>query len=208
MKKTPILENRQTHPNFHRVKAKDILNVLYHPPTAAEVCFKELRWGAGYGGVAERRIDLFIVKTGPATTHRATAYEIKISRKDFWKDVKDHNKQRGARLFADRFYYATPPGLVKPEEVPVWAGLMEVNPVPADGRWAGVRIVVPAPVLDKERPSWGLVVAVARNVANWGKEMTAQAKVHDLTREIWALKSKIERLELERNDGFDPLGKG
>ncbi len=70
-------------------------------------------------------------------------------------------KQRGARLFSDRFFYATPPGLIKPEEIPDWAGLAECdnsNP----NWWSRYKIIVPAPKLDKPHPSWGLVVSLLR----------------------------------------------
>jgi len=53
---------------------------------------------------------------------------VKISRGDFLRDVKDPAKHSHARLFSDLFYYAAPRGLLKIEEIPDWAGLIEVGP--------------------------------------------------------------------------------
>ena len=72
-------------------------------------------------------------------------YEIKISRSDFradaakelrrynWAtgthDVKHkHTKLADGTCFPNRFYYAVPEGLIKLEEVPAWAGLIEFRP--------------------------------------------------------------------------------
>lgn len=73
---------------------------------------------------------------------------------DFRRDT--HEKQREARLFSDRFYYVTPAGLLRTEEIPDWAGLIEI----IDGR---KRITVPAPMRDKDAPSWELIVSLLRN---------------------------------------------
>ena len=124
--------------------------------------FEELRLGAGYGGISERRIDLLRIETAPGKGHRTTVYEVKVSRSDLLKELKDPKKQRGARLFADYFWYATPPGLTRVEEIPLWAGLLEIHPE-EEGWWKRAKMIVPAPRLDKQPPTWGLTIAMARN---------------------------------------------
>lgn len=122
----------------------------------------ELRLSSGFAN--ESRIDLWSIDPSPATGNVATAYEIKISRDDWKRD--NAIKQRGARLFADRFYYVTPPGLLKPEEIPDWAGLIEVDPDEKDA-WDNLvrcKTIVTAPKLDKAHPTWGLVVSMLRRV--------------------------------------------
>lgn len=72
-------------------------------------------------------------------------YEVKISRADFKADAKKEAKkwhciagqwtsagrvkhqQIGQPVGPTRFWYVTPAGLVKPEEVPSWAGLIEMR---------------------------------------------------------------------------------
>lgn len=142
-----------------------------------DIFFPELRCGTGYTGISERRIDAFTISSSAGNL--TTAYEIKVSRGDFLKDLKDEIKQRGARIYADRFYYATPFGLLKIEEIPVWAGLIEFDllkpTVERDLRYGRLiteiphsRIVIDAPVLNKENPSWGLIAAMVRNINKRG----------------------------------------
>jgi hypothetical protein len=79
---------------------------------------------------------------------------MKLTRSDFLKDVKQPLKQRGARLFSDQFFFVTPPGLLKPEEIPDWAGLLEPYADSFFSNWATWSVVVPAPIRSKDAPSW------------------------------------------------------
>jgi hypothetical protein len=103
-----------------------------------------------------RRTKVRLLDLAPSQSkgYLATAYEIKVSRADYRRDTYD--KQREARLFSDRFYYATTPGLLRSEEVPDWAGLVEIR----DGK---KHVVVPAPLRDRDAPSWELIVSLLRN---------------------------------------------
>ncbi len=145
--------------------ADEILDVLQGQQTQECLFFRELRLGTGYGGISERRIDLMEIETAPSKGYKATVYEVKVSRSDFQREMKAPKKQRAARLFCDFFYYATPPGLLKIEEIPDWAGLIEVTPM-VDGQRSHRDILVLAPRLDKERPTWGLLISAARNAAS------------------------------------------
>jgi hypothetical protein len=74
-------------------------------------------------------------------------------------------KQRGARLFSDQFFFVTPPGLLKPEEIPDWAGLLEPYADSFFSHWATWNVVVPTPIRSKDAPSWPLVVSMLRREA-------------------------------------------
>lgn len=102
-----------------------------------------------------RRCDFWTLHPHASKGYRATAYEVKVSRADFKRET--YKKQREARLFSDEFYYVTPPGLLSPDEIPDWAGLMEYN-IEA-GTW---RTPSSAPRRDKDAPSWELVVSIMR----------------------------------------------
>ena len=108
-----------------------------------------------------RRCDLWTVSANSSAGFKARAYEIKISRADFRRD--NAVKQREARLFSDQFFYVTPAGLIKPEEVPDWAGLIEY----ADDAF---KTVVTAPYRDKDAPTWELVVSLIRNSGNVNRD--------------------------------------
>jgi len=68
------------------------------------------------------RVDLFTIKA--SWKPMPTIYEIKTSRADFFRDAKWTHYLP----YCQRFYFATPPGLVRKEEVPdPRAGLVEVD---------------------------------------------------------------------------------
>ncbi|WP_347091685.1 hypothetical protein [Sphingomonas parapaucimobilis] len=108
-----------------------------------------------------RRCDLWTISANSSAGFKARAYEVKISRADFRRD--NAVKQREARLFSDQFYYVTPAGLLRKDEVPDWAGLIE---------WDGERFVtvIQAPYRDKDGPTWELVVSLIRNSGNVNRD--------------------------------------
>ena len=108
-----------------------------------------------------RRCDLWTISANSSAGFKARAYEIKISRADFRRDTAV--KQREARLFSDQFYYVTPVGLIRPDDVPDWAGLIEYT----DGVF---KTIVPAPYRDKDAPTWELVVSLIRNSGNVNRD--------------------------------------
>ena len=57
----------------------------------------------------------------------STLIECKTSRSDFFNDSKKDARRLGLNMGA-ACYYLTPPGLVKPEEVPSYWGLLEAGP--------------------------------------------------------------------------------
>lgn len=154
------------------------------------ICFPELRLGSGYCGVAQRRIDFFVISSNAG--NETTAFEIKVSRGDFKHDVNDDMKQRGARLYANNFYYVTPKGLVKPEEVPLWAGLMELDiNSESDIEGAYFKEIVPAPLFPKAVPSWGLICSMIRHInKETGSDYVEMCNLKD---KIYKQKQKIEK---------------
>ena len=108
-----------------------------------------------------RRCDLWTISANSSAGFKARAYEVKISRADFRRDTAI--KQREARLFSDQFFYVTPAGLIKPEEVPDWAGLIEY----LDGTF---KTIIHAPYRDKDAPTWELVVSLIRNSGNVNRD--------------------------------------
>lgn len=161
------------------MKAAEVLAALkagVAGPRSSKIAVEELRMGSGFGAAQMRRIDLWVIDPGPATGCRTASYEVKVSRSDFLGELKQPNKQRSARLFSDEFWYVAPEGLIKPEEVPDWAGLIEVREL-GEGERGGwwvrtgdgrrrfrLSYTVPAPVLSKAAPSWPLVVSLLRRV--------------------------------------------
>ena len=174
------------------------------------IVFPELRLGSGYCGVAQRRIDLFVISSNAGNP--TTAYEIKVSRSDFKHDINDDLKQRGARLYANEFYYVAPRNMLKPEEIPLWAGLLEFDFDQLGNMKDRERELyllfsnpVPAPLHPKASPSWGLICSMIRHVnKDIGKVTIAEQK-----EEIRKLKQKIESqtdllTRIARNESYSP----
>ena len=131
------------------MRAEEILEALRNRGAQDHIQVEEFAFTGG-----KRRVDFWDIHVHPSKGHEATAYVIKVSRADFKRDTRV--KQRVARLWSDRFYYVAPKGMLNPEEIPDWAGLMEF-----DGE--RLRIKVPAPKRDKDAPSWDVFVSLIRN---------------------------------------------
>jgi hypothetical protein len=165
------------------------LHAYYDRPNV--VSFAELRVGTGYGKDAEQRIDFWVMDLMPSQSCRRIAIEIKVSRSDFLNEIKHPTKRRRALLLSNEFYFATPPGLVKIEELPPECGLVEVHPDHgaasdalfgdiAHSRSEGARtwmlkhsqkrlhFKVAAPWRDSNPPSWRFVAALLRRAAKDG----------------------------------------
>ncbi len=152
------------------MKSADIIKRLFERYSTEKFqCFSELRLGSGYG-FHERRIDFLVIDCAPSRGNRITAFEVKISRADFRKDVANEKKQRGAKLYSNEFYFIAPKGVIPLNEVPDWAGLQEVTEVESStGRhYYSITTLMPAPYREKWRPSWPLMVSIARNAYKQG----------------------------------------
>lgn len=143
------MEPQASPPKASNPDAVSILTALRERGASDHIQVEEFAFTGG-----NRRIDFWDMHVHPSKGHEATSYEIKISRADFKRD--NAIKQREARLWSDRFYYVCPKGMMKPDEIPEWAGLME---------WDGARLSIrlPAPKRDKDAPSWDLFVSLIRN---------------------------------------------
>ena len=118
----------------------------------------ELRIGTGYGKGAEPRIDAWAMHPWPSKRLMHVAYEVKVSRSDFLRELRQPVKRRPAVMLSNLFYFATPPGVIKHGELPIEAGLVEVDP---NGR---CETKVDAPWRDSYPPTWSFVASVLRTL--------------------------------------------
>lgn len=84
--------------------------------------FTELRNAVGFGPA--RYLDLLALGTWKSSGYRAVAYEVKVSRADFARELANPEKRAFAESIAEECYFATPAGLVRPDEVPEGWGLI------------------------------------------------------------------------------------
>lgn len=92
-------------------------------PAPEWATFSELADGTGarFGG----RIDFFAMHLWPSKRYLKIAYEIKVSRGDFMRELDNPRKRLSAESYADECYFVSPAGLLSPDEMPDGWGLLE-----------------------------------------------------------------------------------
>ena len=114
----------------------------------------EFRLGTGYGKNNEQRLDAWAMELTDKMVRRA--FEVKVSRSDLLAELSNPRKRARALLVSNEFWFATPEGLMKPDELPLEAGLIEIN------EHGFTRIVEPAPWRDTPPPTWRFVASLIR----------------------------------------------
>jgi hypothetical protein len=145
----------------------------------------------------EQRIDAFVMSCFGGESYRKIAFEIKISRSDFLREIADPVKRAGALAVSNKFYFLTPPKLVKASEIPDECGLMEVR----DG---DLRVVKPAPDRKCAEPTWSFIASFIRNCANGAIEQhleltrplrEADEECH--AKQVARLEAEVKRLKAD-----------
>lgn len=141
-------------------REKDAIKKMHTDWTgkAEGVLVFEMPTGTGYSHGEPNRIDAFHMEVHPSKGLKRTAYEIKVSRADFLREIREPRKRRAAMRVSNQFYFVTPPGVANVQEIPLDCGLLEV-----DG--ATVEIVA-APFRDSMPASWHFFAAFARRLQN------------------------------------------
>jgi len=144
-----------------------------------------------------RRIDLL----GLGTSDRlpTVAVEVKVTRQDFVADVANPAKQDPWREHAVCHYFATPAGLIRPDQLPPGSGLLEIERwrTEADVEYDHVRIAVAAPCNDAApTPDWLLWQIASRAAgaeAVLNRWATSGTPAADLNATILHLQAELER---------------
>jgi hypothetical protein len=143
--------------------SKQIVEALRERHPASEwFFFAELRLGTGFARDAEQRLDAWAMHAWPSSQFRRVAYEVKVSRSDYQRELKNPRKRRPALLMSNEFYFAVPSGLINIAELPPEAGLIEVN---ADG---SCHTTLAAPWRDALPPTWLFLAAIVRRALKEG----------------------------------------
>ena len=75
----------------------------------------------------EQRLDALAINLWPSSKFARVAFEIKISRADFMREINNPVKREYAMLLAHQFYFVVPEGLVGPDAIPPDCGLATVH---------------------------------------------------------------------------------
>lgn len=106
-------------------ETRRVIELLRHHHTTKQnqwATFVELRNGTGMHSITG--IDFFAVNTWPSKHFHTIAYEIKVSRSDFAKELQWPDKRAFAESVANQCMFVVPNGLVRPDEVPEGWGLI------------------------------------------------------------------------------------
>lgn len=144
------------------MSAKEVVEHLARSYAAPKwAFFAELRVGTGYiqalDDIWEQRFDAWAIALWPSKKFLRIAFEVKVTRSDFLSEIKNPQKRQAAMALSNQFYFVTPQGLIKKEEIPDDCGLIEIKPT------GGRLITVKAPVHDglPEAP-WRFLASIAR----------------------------------------------
>jgi hypothetical protein len=158
----------------------DVVERVFHAGKSEWLFLRELRIGTGRRGNNLQRVDAFALNSLPHTGMKRVCYEVKVSRADFFGELRQPVKRRMGMRYSNEFYFVTPGGLVNCDEIPVDCGLIEAGEAtPAEWRLLMKRhggffhydpelrlycmITVPAPWRETPGPTWQLVAAMMRH---------------------------------------------
>lgn len=147
--------------------------------------------GDNTGVRVKRHADAVVVGIWPSTGHVVHGIEIKVSRADWTKEMKDPTKSWAVMKYCDRWSLVTPPGLVRGDELPANWGFMTF-----DGK--SMRTVKQPPKLAPEPLTPGFVAALVRRAGEVDGAVIAGA----------VEKARLEWVaNLERKKAQQPLSK-
>lgn len=159
------------------MRSADVVAAVHrlYPPTRYAT-FTELVTVATGDGPA-RRLDVWILDTWPSGRFERITVEVKVSRADYLNEVRNPRKRRDGMLLSNRFYFATPAGLVSTEELPLDCGLLEVDD---DGH---ISRTADAPWRDSGPPTWSFL------------SVLAERAMHPLEHRRFGLQTEVLRTE-------------
>ncbi|NTF87518.1 hypothetical protein G6L46_10315 [Agrobacterium rhizogenes] len=126
----------------------------------------------------------------PSTGHEIHGFEVKVYRGDFLNEMKNPAKSLPIYKHCHRWSLACPPGLVKPEELPVTWGLYHFK----EGQ---LRKVKQAPLLTPEPITPGFVAALVRRAGEMDGKLVAESVRRIETNLRQSLQAEYDR-RLER----------
>lgn len=99
------------------------LRALYEPPQW--IWYGEFKAGVGYSKESMSYFDAMAINTW-GKKQQIVGYEIKASRQDFTKELKNHDKRANIERICNEVWFVVPSGLVKEDEIPEGWGLREL----------------------------------------------------------------------------------
>lgn len=149
-------------------------------------------------GSASRYADAMAFNLWNSRGHALLGFEIKVSRSDWLRELKDPAKSAPIQRFCDRWFVVTEPGIVKLDELPLTWGLME-------RKSRGLSVVKDAPKLKPEKLSRDFVAAFCRRVAEGGDDLAARKTIEERTAMRAQFSADLEREVARRTNKADTI---
>lgn len=121
-------------------------------------CFVEMPVSSGSG---HSRLDFFAMNVWPSEKFRRIAYEIKVSRSDFNKELNQPAKRAPAEKYANECFFVMPVGIAKVDEIPEGWGLIELY-----GGKGGLKKKKNAKWREVDDPDLGFISSMIRRTAD------------------------------------------
>lgn len=98
-----------------------------YPRGTQWVFLTEVAFGTGSSRGSDNHIDAMAFNCWPSMGLHRLAFEVKVSREDFKKELRDPEKRKNAVECSNQFYFAAPQGLIHASDLPPEAGLVEID---------------------------------------------------------------------------------
>lgn len=130
--------------------------------------FEEVQAGPSAGRFA----DVVAVQTFWSRGIKVEAYELKVNRGDWLKELRDPEKAEAIAKHVDRFYVVASPGVVQLAEVPEGWGLLECRP--PSNKLRQLKAAPPLQDGKRKRVSLGMFIGILRAAERaWWKPTSA-----------------------------------
>lgn len=162
-----------TAPCDKKFTARDLIERLrlrYAPPEW--ILLEEV--ANGTGGNKSRCADALALSCYPSRGCQLIGFELKVSRSDVLRELKDPDKSVPLQKHCDLWYLVAPPGIVSPDEVPLSWGLLLTH-------GAGFKLAKAAKQNDEAPKAWSrtFVASLVRSAFKQAPADTELAKARD-----------------------------
>lgn len=125
--------------------------------------FQEVRDSLGFAH--RRSIDFLAINCWPSKNYERVAVEIKVSRADFNREIRDPSKREAFEKICHTFWFCAPEGVVPVDKVPVGCGLIEIVEGIGIRGAPGLRETVKADLREVDDPPIDFWVSLMRQTA-------------------------------------------
>ncbi len=170
-----------------------LLRKRYESQKGAWIYMTEVRNATGYGDKSTTYADAVALSLWPSRGIELHGHEIKISRGDWLRELKDPGKAEPIQKYCDRWWLVLgDPDIIKPGELPPTWGLMAV-------KGGQLRALIEAPKLERQPWTPEFVASFFRSVSeNLGRTHVTKAAHQELIARLGNIEEEVEKRVADR----------